>query len=431
MKSTQPLSKTISMMAMLLAALPSLPLSADHDAGHGQTAQFIFDGTELTKEISLGATESHTLYETREVPSTCYTEELVGYRDECTTVYEPSCTQEWVCGGRGFLNEEPINDRQIVGGDDDHDRRGRGGDRGGDRGGRGGDRGGDHGGHGGGGNHGGGGHGGGGNHGGGGHGGGGHGGPSCGYQTRCIDIPRQSCRQVPEYRTVSYECTKTETVPVGTEVDYQVHAHVNLSFQGLPANIKPSETLKVSLNDSRISIQTLSASGKLLLFAQGTQNQQIVKEDEGPQSPGQKLVSADYTIALIDAQAVLGAVNGGIGDIRIKDQSLIFTVGKVVLPDFLKIDMAFEKSNTGINDKLFKGEVPSQAVSIRDLGSKSEVTIALDRLSMKKQIERGKKYKVMNMILGVRTGAGPGTLLNPETVGSGGSTLAEIKLKAE
>src|SRR5687768_6016830 len=71
----------LALLALQLAALPAL--------AEGQ--QISFDGSTSTYSVGLASQQTHTLYESREVPDTCYRREFVGYRPECRTYWRNEC----------------------------------------------------------------------------------------------------------------------------------------------------------------------------------------------------------------------------------------------------------------------------------------------------------------------------------------------------
>lgn len=68
----------------MLIGLFSLALSAASFASTVDTKSFNYDGSQNSTELVLRAEKTHTEYSVENVPSTCYRQEVVGYRTICT-----------------------------------------------------------------------------------------------------------------------------------------------------------------------------------------------------------------------------------------------------------------------------------------------------------------------------------------------------------
>jgi hypothetical protein len=67
-----------------LLGLVTLALSMGAFADRGETKRFLFDGSESTVELLLRGEETHTEYRYETRHTTCYRNEVVGYRTVCT-----------------------------------------------------------------------------------------------------------------------------------------------------------------------------------------------------------------------------------------------------------------------------------------------------------------------------------------------------------
>lgn len=337
----------------------SNPAFADH------TRTIVFDGSETATTVQLDGEESHTIYETREVPATCYRDEFMGYRRRCYDEWRERCFPETVCRPYGSSLEATPGDRG-------HDRRpGPGGP-----------------------------------------GGGSH----CHVETRCRQVVYPICHSEPYYERVPYACTKRESVPVGQELDYRVNADVQVKFNLASVDARPAEGLRLSLDGQDVSLAATSLSGQVLLYVKSTQSVDVLRPDAGPYSPGEKRVRARFEITAQDAGRALSAVNGGIGDLALRGSELSFTLGRMEGRDSLEFGLKLERKRFLGAKRVFEGAVLPGAVSFEERGDRTLVRLALDRLNLSEQIKADKNYR-LDLSVGLRPDSVAGRLLNPETLG--------------
>jgi hypothetical protein len=330
--------KSLRLLFALGALAIALPAAAS-------TQSVVFDGSNLSPQLSLSTVESHVVYETREVPSTCYRDEFIGYRTECDTVWRRQCRDRRIC-------------REVRPG---HRR--------------------------------------------------------CHVEPECTSFPERVCRQIPEYRQVSYSCSKFETVPVRTEVDFNVRAEVSVNFSQVPAGVTPAEQLQVALDGEQVSLSAAAVSNRVLMFVQKNSSVQVVKPDLGADAPGEKLVTASFNVTLVDAQLLNTGLSEGLAELTLSGSVLSFTVAEIPTTDFLEVRFSkFEHDKFGSNKDLFAGVIPAWAVKVRSLGNgRSEISIDTARLPFAETVKSGREYK-MSFTVSARANGIAGSLLNPGTV---------------
>src|SRR5687768_11837333 len=82
-------------MKIILIALVLMSVALQVPANSGQTETFVFDGTQMNKQLTLKGEKTHTEYENTTIASTCYRSVIGGYRTECRQIAETICPNHY------------------------------------------------------------------------------------------------------------------------------------------------------------------------------------------------------------------------------------------------------------------------------------------------------------------------------------------------
>jgi hypothetical protein len=251
---------------------------------------------------------------------------------------------------------------------------------------------------------------------------------TCNRQRVCRNVPDTVCREVPVYRDVAYSCTKVRTVRDQYIIDAYIDADITVRLGELPATVKLDEQIQVSLSGLVPAVSVSRASGNVLIFA----TKEKTDYDERGGRPVSKSLDVTYRLDFVDLRAAAAPILGGEGNIEILElvgNTLKLTLPKVQLPEFLALELKIEKSKALLPDpNIVDQRVPADALVLRDLGDRTEVTILLSKLSMKEAIGKGK----YNVTLTVKVESAMRSFLNPSSLPMGGALKApkkEFKIK--
>jgi hypothetical protein len=217
--------------------------------------------SETTEAFSLNTETYKTEYKIETIQNICYRQVFNGYQT--------------VCNGYQFVSE-----RSQGRGEDHHENRG--GDRDGDhRDNRGGHRDGDHG--------------------------------------RDHEYPRPQrpvCYSVPMYRTESYSCLQSVSVPYEV-FDHQSTTNVNVVMSAAPETKQATGNCGINFNLTGDHLTSINTCNDYLAFANKT------GENHG------NFNSFNYTIKLVDAQLVMAPLAGNLQEMHINGSELIVRTGNL------------------------------------------------------------------------------------------------------
>lgn len=322
------LKKLLVLAPMLLALVAS---GAQAQALESQRLQF--DGSRAVDNVLLNATESHTVYQTVTRPATCHRQELDGYENRCHTTSRYSCTSVY---------RQQCRIERVCNGN----------------------------------------------------------GPRsvCREQRVCRSIPDRVCRYVPDtvctreprYRQVAYSCSRTETVPVGQELDFHVAGAFDVNYGPVPQGIQANESLVLSLSNGVPALALERGSNQLLVYSVAqVAPVQIVRPDQGPQAPGEKRVAASFRLSFVSPSDVSSPVSQAVQGIAIEGNTLKFSVGRVVHPELLGVHVKIKRQKFLSDPLVVEDQIQAQDLMLKDQGARSEVNVALTRY-LKEQIKDAK-----------------------------------------
>lgn len=169
------------------------------------------------------------------------------------------------------------------------------------------------------------------------------------------------CFQEPQYRQESYTCYQTVAVPYEVFSNY-VKALVNVKLPNVPAGSSlPQETCNI---DFRLE------GGNFSSYANCSEFIVIATRSSTESREGQTVIQdRKFNINLLDTKTVTAPVRGGIGEMRMEDQTLVFRTGDLSKnPNFsLKLFVERRKllkgDETLINRNLAPGEYTFEKTS--------------------------------------------------------------------
>lgn len=213
----------------------------------------------------------------------------------------------------------------------------------------------------------------------------------------CRTWPETTCRDVPNVVQVPYDCKKTISVPVEEVIDKEIDAQATVNFSMVPEGVKAQEKLLVTLDEEDLELRTVDTTGDLLLLAEA--------QDAKKERDGKKVrVSREFNVNLISKadleKSLQGAVTSAVfekeGLLRIRVQSLQF-------PNLLDFALSLDRVRFFIHNlftkKVFNGELPSGADAVLELQptpqpGEADLVVDLSKLALKEKLNLKKKYKV-------------------------------------
>lgn len=150
------------------------------------------------------------------------------------------------------------------------------------------------------------------------------------------------CRQEPQYRQESYTCYQTVAVPYEVFSNY-VKALVNVKLPNVPAgSTLPQETCNIDFKLEGGNFSSNAFCPEFIVYANrsstNSREDQTVVQDH------------KYDITLLDAKAVAAPVKGGIGEMRMEGQTLVFRTGDLTRNKNFSLKLFVERR------KLLKGD---------------------------------------------------------------------------
>lgn len=229
----------------------------------------------------------------------------------------------------------------------------------------------------------------------------------------CVDRPEEVCRQVPKFKQVPYECTKIIRVPVGTEIDFEVEAKVEIQITGLNSvgdtalGIRPQELMIVGIeNNNSVIIKISKSSGQYLIFE---------KHQIKVTNPTEKKreIEAVFQIDLKSIRQISAPFEGSLSDFKINLTTTSFRLGNVQLPELLDVNLKIQRPRFLASRKLvFEGDIPEGGLQFIGDGNSSIVVIDLGHLNLLETLKEGRNYFVSPTVR-LKKSVSVG-LLNPE-----------------
>jgi hypothetical protein len=282
-----------------------------------------FDGTKYSIGVKLNDQEKHTLYQTVAVQSTCYKQELVGYQTVCHTQWQNECHWEYhpVCRPVTQCNNLPPPQQVCWTQNVCHNEQ----------------------------------------------------------QYVCHQVPHQVCHQEPQYQTVAYPCTQYVEKPVGEEIDFNVKGDLTMNFNRIDEIPASVERFRGVLNGEKLIVSLQQDSKQYLLYlTQKTSNVQILKPDQGAQSPGEKLVTAVYDVKRVPVAEISSAIQGQISGISLGAGQLSYEAGKVFSTDTIRVHVKMKKDDFWSDPTVIDADIASSDLVVNDAGSgRSRVFVPL------------------------------------------------------
>lgn len=160
------------------------------------------------------------------------------------------------------------------------------------------------------------------------------------YETRdsarvCNAVPVWSCRQIPQYREVPYTCYKTVTVPYEV-FDHNVVSNFNIKITSKPKEpSNPSVCKVVYVMEGEKLTDKAECSDYLILSKQ--------KKTSERNNDGSLVNSFDVILKLLDAKTILAPLDGGITEMRLEGNTLLFRTGDISKNPEISIKLNIER----------------------------------------------------------------------------------------
>lgn len=188
------------------------------------------------------------------------------------------------------------------------------------------------------------------------------------YRTICRQGPNRQriCENRPHYRTVSYPCTETVSIPYQVK-DFDVEANVNVTVLNSPEGAR--ETLNFNLNSARLTASAIGSKKFYIVLKSAQQNVRIYGS--------LKVIEANYAVELVDASSLQTAMS--LNSMSVRNRVLTYKVGQNAASPFIGHSLHVSKAPLiGSDTTLFKRELMADEVSV-NAGS---ATIDLNRLGV-------------------------------------------------
>jgi hypothetical protein len=127
------------------------------------------------------------------------------------------------------------------------------------------------------------------------------------------------CHQEPQYRQEAYTCYQTISVPYEVFNNY-VKALVNVKLPNVPAGSNlPQQTCDINFTLEGGNFSSLANCPEFIVIAQRSSSES---------REGQTVIQdRKFDVTLLDAKVVAAPVKGGIGEMRMEGQTLVFRTG--------------------------------------------------------------------------------------------------------
>jgi hypothetical protein len=207
------------------------------------------------------------------------------------------------------------------------------------------------------------------------------------YHTYCSQTPdgHRVCRTVPRYRTVSYPCIQTVSVPYEVK-DYDVIANVDLAITN-SSTLTPGETFKLTLDEDRLSLSGSSGSKKFFLLLKG--------EKRSTSTNGTlKTIDASYAVELVEAAPILKALD--LTNISFQENILSLKLGPVTASESIGFHLTVKKAPLlGADTVLFNRELQTSEIKITTQNESSEANVNIQTLGL--ELKKG-RHKIKTRV---------------------------------
>ncbi len=198
----------------------------------------------------------------------------------------------------------------------------------------------------------------------------------------CRQVPRQTCRQVPVIEQVPYACTRRERVQTGERITKLTEASVALKIAAAPAGLNVDEEIEIALKGAKVELSCKNPSGNVLLLATQTQSQTS-------SGPNRISIQSKVDIRAVGTQELLGAISQPISQVAMSKTSLTFVIGPVAKPELVSMGMHLVRATSGA--VVHSAAIPASAITMQtitgDFGEKAtRVTIAIAKLTLREPI---------------------------------------------
>lgn len=193
------------------------------------------------------------------------------------------------------------------------------------------------------------------------------------YRTICQPDGRgrRICRQVPQYRTISYPCIQTIRIPYEVK-DYDVEADVEIKIDSLPVETA-GERFEVTLDGDELSLKVIGSKKYFIV---------LKKESINSSMQGSvKYLDAVYVAELIEASPIMDILN--LSEMSLKDTSLNFKTGLVKNRKHVGFSLTVKKAPVlGSDTVLFDRELTESEIQLSPEDKVTFAEIGLDKLGI-------------------------------------------------
>jgi hypothetical protein len=238
----------------------------------------------------------------------------------------------------------------------------------------------------------------------------------------CRTVEDRVCSRVPVFEDVPYACTRTERVPVGTELVWSVRANVTFNLGAFPEGIKNvREIFTLKLKGEELTFEPKALSGQLLVFVNKSIQIAVTGEKE-------KTITASYGLSFVRLEDVLAPFSAEIQDFRLEGRLLKFTLATPKLADAMKVTIGIQSKATARPTQVHQGDVAREALSLTPQGARTLAVIDLDRV-LRQPLARQTVHGI-TVTLGLADQA-RSALMNAQAIAGRDSKTAAKDLKTE
>jgi len=174
------------------------------------------------------------------------------------------------------------------------------------------------------------------------------------YRTICQNTPRgRQCHQQPHYRTVSYPCWQTVSIPYQVK-DFDVEANVNLTIEN-SSGLSAGENFKLNLDGNRLTLSAVGSKSFIIVL----KHSQVRTNVYGRL----KIIDADYSVELVEAAPIVRALS--VNNISMNNTVLNFKTGATEVSNLIGYHLDVRKAPLlGSDTVLFNRELSSGEISL-------------------------------------------------------------------
>ncbi|MDD4973709.1 MAG: hypothetical protein PHY93_05130 [Bacteriovorax sp.] len=188
------------------------------------------------------------------------------------------------------------------------------------------------------------------------------------YETRdsariCNSVPIYRCQMVPQYRVAPYACYQTVTTPYEV-VDHQVEANFNVKIARAPKEPTDPTSCLVEFAMEGEALRSHADCRKYLILSTEKKTTEVDRA-------GTVIHNYNVDLKLLDAEATLAPLEGGVAEMHLEGHTLTFRTGDLSRNPNFNLKLFVEKRHllksdeTLINRNITPGEYTFEKINER------------------------------------------------------------------